>query len=221
MFDGKFRTSADAIIAPVGRSLVKVGFSADVLTLSGLLFSFGTMFAIGAGMHWQAIVLLTLTGIHDLLDGAVAKASQRSSQRGSFFDSVVDRVSDAAFMGGVAFVLISHHHGEMVLLPFAILAASFMISYQRSKAESLGLAAKGGLMERAERMILLGVALLTNTTLLPVLWVMLVLTWMTAFGRFRRVWVIAVKPVPSTTPSLRTRTQARRQRRALSRASQL
>jgi CDP-diacylglycerol--glycerol-3-phosphate 3-phosphatidyltransferase len=221
MFDGKFRTSADAFIAPVGRALVRVGFSADVLTLSGLVFSFATMVAIGAGTHWPAIALLTVTGIHDMLDGAVAKASQRSSQRGSFFDSVVDRVSDAAFMGGVAYVLVARHHGEMVLLPFAILTASFMISYQRSKAESLGLAAKGGLMERAERMILLGVALLTNATFLPVLWVMLALTWMTAAGRFRRVWKVAVKPVPSTTPSLRTRTQARWQRRALSRSSQL
>jgi CDP-diacylglycerol---glycerol-3-phosphate 3-phosphatidyltransferase len=221
MFDGKFRTSADALIAPVGRRLGKIGVSADVLTLSGLIFSLATMVAIGAGTHWVAIVLLALTGFQDLLDGAVAKASNRSSQRGSFFDSVVDRVSDAALMGGVAYVLVAQHRGELVLLPFGILTASFMISYQRSKAESLGLSAKGGLMERAERMVLLGVALLSNSIFLPVLWVMLALTWMTAFGRFRRVWKVAVKPVPSSVPSLRTRTQARWQRRALARSSQL
>ena len=221
MFDGKFRTSADALMAPVGRSLGKIGVSADVLTLSGLVFSFATMVAIGAGTHWLAIALLALTGFQDLLDGAVAKASQRSSQRGSFFDSVIDRVSDAALMGGVAYVLVAQHHGEIVLLPFAILTASFMVSYQRSKAESLGLSAKGGLMERAERMVLLGVALISNSLFLPVLWVMLGLTWLTAFGRFRRVWKVAVRPAPSTVPSLRTRTQARWQRRALARSSRL
>jgi CDP-diacylglycerol--glycerol-3-phosphate 3-phosphatidyltransferase len=58
-------------------------------------------------------------------------------------------------------------------LPFAILTTTFMISYQRSKAESLGLVAKGGLMERAERMILLGVGLLANAIFIPVLWIML------------------------------------------------
>ena len=66
-----------------------------------------------------------------------------------------------------------------------------MISYQRSKAESLGLAAKGGLMERAERMILFGIALLHHSLFIPVLWILLVLTTATAVGRFRRVWSAA------------------------------
>ena len=61
-------------------------------------------------------------------------------------------------MGGVAYYLTAHHHGQLVLLPFGILTTTFLISYQRSKAESLGLAAKGGLMERAERLILLASA---------------------------------------------------------------
>jgi len=66
------------------------------------------------------------------------------------------------------------------------LTTTFLISYQRSKAESLGLAAKGGLMERAERMILLGVGLLSYTIFIPMLWIMLGLTAMTAAGRFWR-----------------------------------
>ncbi len=81
----------------------------------------------------------------------MAKASHRASQRGSFFDSVVDRVADAVIIGGVAYYLTAHHHGQLVLLPFGILTTTYLISYERSKAESLGLVAKGGLMERAER----------------------------------------------------------------------
>jgi CDP-diacylglycerol---glycerol-3-phosphate 3-phosphatidyltransferase len=149
----------------------------------------------------------------------VAKASHRASQRGSFFDSVTDRVGDAIIMGGVAFYLTSHHHGQLVLLPFGILTTTFLISYQRSKAESLGLAAKGGLMERAERMILLGVGLVTYTIFIPVLWIMLGLTAMTAAGRFWRVWQVAARPAPSTTPTLRARQHSRRLRQGLSRAS--
>jgi CDP-diacylglycerol---glycerol-3-phosphate 3-phosphatidyltransferase len=219
MFDGKFRQSVDARMAPVGRGLVRIGFSADVLTFSGLVFACATAWAIAAGFNWLAIVLLTLTGFHDLLDGAVAKASHRASQRGSFFDSVTDRLSDAIIMGGVAFYLTSHHHGQLVLLPFGILTTTFLISYQRSKAESLGLAAKGGLMERAERMILLGVGLVTYTIFIPVLWIMLGLTAMTAAGRFWRVWQVAARPAPSTTPTLRARQHSRRLRQGLSRAS--
>jgi CDP-diacylglycerol---glycerol-3-phosphate 3-phosphatidyltransferase len=219
MFDGKFRQSVDASMAPVGRWLVRIGFSADVLTGSGLVFACATAWAIAVGYHWLAIILLTLTGAHDLLDGAVAKASQRASQRGNFFDSVTDRVADAVIMGGVAYYLTTHHHGQLVLLPFGILTTTFLISYQRSKAESLGLAAKGGLMERAERMILLGVGLLATAIFIPVLWVMLGLTAMTAGGRFWRVWQVAARPAPSTTSTLRARQHSRRLRRGLSRAS--
>lgn len=219
MFDGKFRRSVDESMAPVGRWLVRVGFSADVLTGSGLVFACATAWSISVGMHWWAIVLLTVTGFHDLLDGAVAKAGQRASQRGSFFDSVTDRFGDALLMGGVAYLLTAQHRGQLVLLPFAILTTTFMISYQRSKAESLGLAAKGGLMERAERLILLGVGLVATSVFVPVLWVMLGLTAMTALGRFVRVWQVAARPAPSTTSTLRARQHSRRLRRSLSRAA--
>jgi CDP-diacylglycerol--glycerol-3-phosphate 3-phosphatidyltransferase len=219
MFDGKFRQSVDATTAPIGRWLVRVGFSADVLTASGLVFACATAWAIAQGMHFWAIVLLTLTGFHDLFDGPVAKASHRTSQRGSFFDSVSDRIADAVILGGVAYYLTARDHGQLVLLPFAILTTTFMISYQRSKAESLGLAAKGGLMERAERMILLGVGLLATPIFIPVLWLMLGLTAMTAGGRFWRVWQVAARPAPSTTSTHRARQHGRRLRRGLSRAS--
>jgi len=193
MFDGKFRTAVDKRTAPIGRFLVKCGFSADVLTASGLLFAGATGWAIAMGHHRWAIGLLALTGAHDLFDGPVAKASQATSVRGSFFDSVIDRLSDALMLGGAAYFLEATNRGQLILLPFAIMTTTFMISYQRSKAESLGLAAKGGLMERAERMILLGAALLHPAIFIPVLWVLLVLTTMTALGRFRRVWMVATE----------------------------
>jgi CDP-diacylglycerol--glycerol-3-phosphate 3-phosphatidyltransferase len=151
-------------------------------------------------------VLLILTGLHDLLDGPVAKASGTSSVRGAFFDSVTDRVSDALILGGVAWYLVSTHPGHLVLLPFAVLGATSLVSYQRAKAESLGISAKGGLMERAERMILLGIGFLASSFLVPVLWVMLALTMATATGRFVKVWRLAEAPVPVATP--------RRQRRS-------
>lgn len=219
MFDGKFRQSVDTSMVPVGRWLVRIGFSADVLTFSGLLFACAAAWAIGAGYHHLAIALLIVTGAHDLMDGAVAKASHRASQRGSYFDSVVDRISDAVLMGGCAYYLTAHHHGQLVLLPIGIMTTTFMISYQRSKAESLGLVAKGGLMERAERLIVLGVALVATQIFIPVLWILLGLTIMTALGRFWRVWQIAASPEPPARRPVRNHQHTGRLRRGPSRTS--
>ncbi len=115
----------------------------------------------------------------------------------AFFDSVTDRVADIVVMGGVAWYLVSVHEGHLVLLPLAIVGVSSLVSYERAKAEALGLAAKGGLMERAERMILLGVGFLASWLLVPVLWVLLALTTATAVGRFVRVWRAAEGPARS------------------------
>jgi CDP-diacylglycerol--glycerol-3-phosphate 3-phosphatidyltransferase len=194
MFDGRWRGAVDAKTAPVGSWLNDHGITADVLTATGLVSAAATAVAIGAGYFILAIVLLTLTGAHDLFDGPVAKASGTASIRGAFFDSVTDRVADALLMGGCAWYLISAKEGRLVMIPLAIMAVTALISYERAKAETLGIPAKGGLMERAERMILLGVGLVSSLIFVPVLIAMLCLTSLTAMGRFIRIWQAASAP---------------------------
>ena len=205
MFDGRWREAVDRSTAPVGSVLYRHGVTADILTATGLLSALGTAFAVATGhLHW-AIPLLILTGMHDLLDGPVAKAAGTASVRGAFFDSVVDRVTDAVLMGGVTWYLISTHEGHLALLPLAVLGVTALVSYERAKAEALGLEAKGGLMERAERMILLGVGFLAHGFLVPVICVLLALTSATAIGRFVRVWRSAEGPELSWAESARRR----------------
>jgi len=112
----------------------------------------------------------------------------------------------------VAWYLASEYSAHMALLPYALLASSSLISYQRAKAESLGLDAKGGLMERAERVVLLCIGLLFEPLLVPVLWIMLALTIVTAIQRFVKVWRQAqVAPVTAARIELRrSRRQSRR-----------
>src|SRR5271170_4320809 len=196
MFDGRWRDTVDRGTGPIGQRLHRLGVSADLLTATGLISAAGTAVAVATGHFALAVGLLILTGLHDLLDGPVAKASGTSSVRGAFFDSVTDRVADALILGGVAWYLVAAHPGHLVMLPFAVLAATTLVSYQRAKAESLGISAKGGLMERAERMILLGIGFLSTAFLVPVLWVMLALTMVTAFGRSARVWGLAETALP-------------------------
>jgi len=194
MFDGRWRSTIEKQLRPVGTGLRQVGVTADVVTVVGVVMAGVAAVAIGAGQFRLALLLLILTGVPDALDGAVAKASGTTSKRGAFFDSVADRFTDFLLFGGCAWYLAPQ--GRIVMLPMAVAGAASLVSYQRAKAESLGFNARGGLMERAERFVVLGFALLFSELLVGVLWVMLVLTAATAIQRFVKVWRQADRPIP-------------------------
>ncbi|MCD9622615.1 CDP-alcohol phosphatidyltransferase family protein [Rhabdothermincola salaria] len=207
MLDGHWRTSIEKGLRPVGRNLRRTGISADHLTALGMVMAAGAAVAIATGNLHVGLLLLVLTGLPDALDGAVAKAAGTAGPRGAFFDSVADRISDSLLLVGVAWYLATTEGGLMPLLPMAVLAASLVISYERAKAESLGFNAKGGVMERAERIVVLGLGLLFEALLIPVLWVMLALTLLTAVQRFVKVWRQASRERP---PVLTARRASRR-----------
>jgi CDP-diacylglycerol--glycerol-3-phosphate 3-phosphatidyltransferase len=211
VFDGRFRAPVERAVKPLGDGLRRTGLTPDHLTLIGLVMGAGAAVAIGLGALRAGLVLVILAALPDLLDGALAKASNSASQRGAFFDSVVDRVTDALLLGGVAWYLADTSSPRAAILPFAVMAASSVVSYERAKAESLGLYAKGGLMERAERVVLLCLGLL-DSLLIPILWLMLALTIVTAVQRFVLVWrQAAVAPVViERQAARRSRRQSRR-----------
>ncbi|HVB06554.1 MAG TPA: CDP-alcohol phosphatidyltransferase family protein [Acidimicrobiales bacterium] len=209
MIDGRRRRTATApqqvTDAPaqswwrLGTVLVRIGVTADAVTLVGIALAAATAVLIGFGHLFAAVFLLTAGGLMDALDGIVAKAAGSASARGAFFDSVADRISDGLVFGGLTWHLLLGAQPREAILPVAILAVSALISYERAKAESLGFNARGGLMERAERLILLGVALFFHVVLISLLLVLLALCIATAAGRFVRVWRIAggVPPRPA------------------------
>ncbi len=184
----------------LGPKLVSLGVKADHVTVIGLLLACVTGVMIAYGQFYLAVILGTSGCLMDTLDGAVAKAAGTSSKRGAFFDSVSDRVAEMFIFGGMAWYFAggSGHNPRLALIPLAILGVSNTISYERAKAESLGYEAKGGLMERAERLISVGVILLLNeffhVSLFVLLLVLLGLCVLTALQRFARVWVQASDP---------------------------
>jgi CDP-diacylglycerol--glycerol-3-phosphate 3-phosphatidyltransferase len=188
MFDKRCRAGVERSLRPVGSGLRRAGVSANQLTFVGLVVSAASALAVADGLLVVGAALLALSAVPDLLDGAVAKASGTASPRGAFFDSVADRVSDTLVLGGVAWYLAASHTGHVAVLPLAVVGASNLVSYERARAESLGFSARGGLMERAERMIAVGVGLVFSAVLVPVLWLMLGLTLVTAAHRFAMVW---------------------------------
>lgn len=222
MFDGRFRAPIERAVRPVGMLLRRTGMSPDHLTILGIVVAVAAAFAIGQGALRGGLVLVIAAALPDMLDGALAKASNTASQRGAFFDSVIDRVTDSVLFGGVAWYFASEKSPHLALLPMAIMGVSSLISYERAKAESLGLYAKGGLMERAERIVVLCVGLLFDSLLVPIMWLMLVLTVITAIQRFVQVWRQAeVSPTTAAKREVRrvrrvTRQSARGARRQLS-----
>lgn len=214
MFDGNWRSAVDRGLTPIGASLRRTGVSADAVTIAGVVMAACAATMIALGFTRLGLLFLILTGIPDALDGAVAKASGVASQRGAFFDSVSDRITDTLLFGGVAWHLAGAEPGRTMMLPVAVMSLAMLVSYQRAKAESLGYDAKGGLMERAERFIVLGFGLLFAELLVWTLWVMLVLTSVTAVQRFVKVWKQASADRP-----VRPRPRRRSRRHRLDRPS--
>ena len=191
-------------VTGVGTLLVKRGVTADQVTVAGMCFAIATAFCIATGQLYVGIALLIVGGLMDTLDGVVAKVAGAASPRGAFFDSVADRISDAFIFGGVTWYLLERSDPRAAIIPVGILGVSGVISYTRAKAELLGFSARGGLMERAERLILLGLALLLHVIMIPLLVALFLLTGTTAVGRFIRVWRQASAPLPEPRHPLQT-----------------
>jgi len=197
MLDGRWRSTVERGLEPVGRGLHRAGVTADALTIFGLVVAVATGFVIADGHLVPGVIGLILCGLPDILDGSVARQSGRAGPRGAFFDSVCDRVADAALLLGIAWYL-ADEDPRLPVLVMAVLALSMLITYERARAESLGFQARGGLMERAERLVLIGIGLAFDI-LVPILWIMLVLTAITAVQRFVKVWRQATPAKPRRT----------------------
>ena len=113
MFDGRWRSTFEKGLRPVGARIRRTGITANHLTVTGLVMAMAAAVAIANGSLRAGLLLLVLTAVPDVLDGAVAKASGTASPRGAFFDSVIDRVSDALLLGGIAWYLDSTQPGRV------------------------------------------------------------------------------------------------------------
>jgi CDP-diacylglycerol--glycerol-3-phosphate 3-phosphatidyltransferase len=194
LFDARFRTAVDRVVSPAGKALRRTGLSPDHLTATGIALSVPAAWAIATGHLILGIVILVGSALPDLFDGSLAKASGRSSRRGAFFDSVGDRVSDSMILGGMAWYAQDRFGHHAALVPMAVLGASQLVSYIRAKADALGIDAKGGLMERGERVVVLCFALKFEADMLWLLWLVFILSCITAGQRFVKVWRQAEKP---------------------------
>jgi CDP-diacylglycerol---glycerol-3-phosphate 3-phosphatidyltransferase len=143
------------ILAPVVNLLLRLGVSPDAVTLVGTLgVSAGALAFYPRGDLLLGTVVITAFVFSDLVDGAMARKSGRTSTFGAFWDSTLDRVGDAAIFGGLALYFAGPGDSYLYLcLCLACLVLGNLTSYARAKAESLGLDARGGIAERADRLV--------------------------------------------------------------------
>jgi len=175
------------IANPIVRILSKSGITPNTLTLINLALNIVAAYVIATGHFIAGGVLVLVSGLFDLLDGALARFTKRTTKFGAILDSTVDRISEAAILFGLL-IWYSGRGGSLeIALIFAVLIGSFLVSYIRARAEGLGWQCQVGLFTRAERVIVLAIGLLVNQIFI-VLCVLVVFVYVTVGQRLVYLW---------------------------------
>ena len=147
-------------LRPAARLLVRLGVSANALTLTGLLLNVLAGALVAGGWLLAGGALFLLVNALDFLDGAVARESGTAGPFGAFFDSVLDRPADAAPLVGLVYFYAERQQAALAVVSALAIVFSFLVSYARARAEGLGLSCEVGWLQRPERVVLLGGALI-------------------------------------------------------------
>lgn len=211
MFGPEVQRRARQMAESVVRPLAALPITPNMISFTGLALNGAAALVIALGpLRWGGICVL-LASIFDMFDGAVARVQRKSSVFGAFLDSTLDRYAEGALLLGVVIHALRNEQPGSVLtwtVALAYVAAIFslLVSYTRARAEGLGYECKVGLMERPERVVLLGAGLLigSDAWLLWVLVVFVVTTGITGLQRIFHVWRASTRnstPAAGTQPA--------------------
>ena len=188
-FEAWVRRRAEALMSAVGR----VPLTPNQVTVVGLMLTFvAASLAAFGHLRWAGVVLI-FAGTCDILDGALARSTHASYPYGAFLDSTLDRYSEGAIYVGLAAYFISTGgplQRWLVLATLAALAGSFLVSYVRARAQSLGFTCESGVFARPERVVVTVIGLIFGGVwLYAVVFLLALLTNLTALQRIREVWL--------------------------------
>lgn len=193
MFTTRFETwvrrKAEALLSAIGR----VPLTPNQVSVVGLILTFCAAVLVAFGHLRYAGVVLVFAGTCDILDGALARSTKASYPYGAFLDSTLDRYAEGAIYIGLAAYFESvggSLQRWLVLATLAALAGSFLVSYVRARAQSLGFTCETGLFARPERVVVTVIGLIFGgVALYAVVFLLAVLTNLTALQRIREVWL--------------------------------
>lgn len=171
---------------PLEKIAGSIPLEPNTLTIAGFIVTIVASYFLTYNLLVGGLLVIA-GGMFDVLDGVVARVNRKSSRFGAFLDSVLDRYSDAFILLALAWNFLNDHNYPAVALCLLSLVGSFLISYSRARAEGLGENCTHGLMERPERLILISLGAVTGY-ILPILWILVVLTHFTVVQRIYHVW---------------------------------
>jgi CDP-diacylglycerol---glycerol-3-phosphate 3-phosphatidyltransferase len=188
-FEAWVRRHVEALIAALGRTPL----TPNQVTVVGLGLTFFASGLVAFGqLRWAGVVLI-FAGTCDIVDGALARTTSASYPYGAFLDSTLDRYSEGAvYLGLAAYFITADGPLErwLVLATLAALAGSFLVSYVRARAQSLGFTCKSGLFQRPERVVVTVIGLIIGGPVLyGVVFLLAIATNITALQRIREVWL--------------------------------
>lgn len=178
---------------PIARGLSRFGLSPSAVTILGLAISIVGAVLIGFGLLAAGAAVVGFGATLDVLDGILARLTRTESRRGAFLDTFTDRVGEVAAWTGLTFYLADEGRSALVTLSLVAVCGSLLVPFLRAKAEGEGIVGKGGLMGRAERILLfcwgVGLAGVGVRSLAVTIWALAVLSWVTVLQRFFKTWV--------------------------------
>jgi CDP-diacylglycerol--glycerol-3-phosphate 3-phosphatidyltransferase len=173
---------ANKTIRLIVRALALSKINPNVLTFLGLVINMIAAAFLAVGQFRTAGFVIIFAGLFDMVDGRVARETNRVTRFGAFFDSVLDRYSDLGLLVGLLVYYGSLNRPSYVVLTSVVMTASVMISYTRTRAENIIPTCKVGFLERPERVVLLIIGALFDR-MAPVLWVIAVIGNITVIHR--------------------------------------
>ncbi|MFQ5524254.1 MAG: CDP-alcohol phosphatidyltransferase family protein [Acidimicrobiia bacterium] len=185
MIDIRVRPRVTRYLEPIGKTLAAVGVTPTFMTLLGVSVVVIGSVVIATGQLRVGAVVVLAGSLLDGLDGAVARASNRVTAKGAFLDAAFDRVGEIAAFAGLGVAMAGN--ARVLLLIILSIGGALLVPYMRARAEAEGLSGKGGLMGRAERVILFNGGLILGFVE-PMLWIFVVLVWSTVVVRFVRTY---------------------------------
>lgn len=178
----RLRAWASGPIETIARALIALRLTPNSITVIGLLIAALAAWLAATGRFLPAGIVLAAGSIFDAFDGAVARLSGRVTRFGALLDSTLDRYSEALLLASLAYWFVGQGRIDGVMLCFASLLGSIMVSYVRARSEGLAIRNEGGFFSRVERVVLLVLALLTGW-LIPALWLLAIGSNITALQR--------------------------------------
>jgi CDP-diacylglycerol--glycerol-3-phosphate 3-phosphatidyltransferase len=185
------RSLANSVAPPLARLLARTPLTPNVLTWLGFVITIGAAVLVVTDHFLAGGAVVLVAGLFDMLDGALARLTDRVSRFGGILDSTLDRLSEAAVLLALLVVCARGQHVTMSLLVGVTLLGSLMVSYIRARMEGMGIECQAGIFTRPERVIVLALGLMLNQfdyALLSALGIIAFFSWVTVVERLVYAW---------------------------------